>query len=235
MLQMADESDQKHMEGPLVAQPWPGYWRTREKIARARRFQDLIRHKERWGTDIDRAAPIEELIPGVDKNEAMLRLDEEIEKLQHLVFWDLSQYTGARTRVLWRDPYGVNDEKEESYDLILDYFRLPRPAGKEHKAFEAVMQCLNNGIGVLEARKKRAFWEMFNPLFWIAWFIRLPITVMERAGFGRNPKSQEMMAAGYVRFVKIAMGVILLFVCLKLGIEVPWKELLKRLTGWVFS
>lgn len=65
---MSDNSDQKHVEGPLVAQPWPGYWRTREKIARAKRFQDLIRHKERWATEIDRAAPLEKLILGVGKD-----------------------------------------------------------------------------------------------------------------------------------------------------------------------
>lgn len=57
---------------------------------------------------------------------------------------------------------------------------------------------------------------------------------MERAGFGGNLKSQEMVAAGYVRFIKIVMGLVLLFACLKLGVEVPWKELMRRAIAWKF-
>lgn len=65
--------------------------------------------------------------------------------------------------------------------------------------------------------------------------IRIPITVMERAGSGDSVRGQEMMAAGYIRIVKIAVGVILILVCLKLGVAVPWKELVNLLLGWIFG
>ena len=235
---MADGESKQKAERPLFGQPWPGYFHVRRMIRRAKRFQDLVRHRERWSGDVDRAAPLEKLVKGCGNaatHEAIQRIKEEIEKAQHVVFLDLRGSTPVRTSVRWRDPYAAEGEDpEKAYDLILDYFRLPRRSGYEHETFEEVMRCLNNGVGFLEARKRRAFWEMFNPIFWVAWLLRLPITVMERAGFGGSAKGQEMMAAGYVRFVKIAVGVILILACLKLGVEVPWREILHRVIQWSF-
>jgi hypothetical protein len=55
--------------------------------------------------------------------------------------------------------------------------------------------------------------------------IRIPITVMERAGFGAHEKTQEMLLGGYGKFMRIAMALILSFLALILGVKVPWKEI----------
>jgi len=225
---MPDETrdDSVELEPPVFLQPWPGYWRTHGFIKRAKRLQDLIRHRERWATEIELAQPLEDLFPGMDRVEASQHIEEEIGKLQQVVYWDLNRFAMVNTGVLYKDRYAVEGEPDRKYDLILDYFRLPRRNGEAHQPFEAVMRILNNGIGVFEARKKWAFWEMFNPIHWLAFIIRLPITVMKRAGFGpHNKRSQEMMVGGYAKFVRILMIAILVLVALKYGITVPWKDL----------
>jgi hypothetical protein len=225
---MPDETqiERQETESPVLLPPRPDYWAMRRYIKRAKRFQDLIRHRENWGSDIDLAQPIEKLFPKLDKNKAARHIDGEIGKLQQVVFWDLNHIAFTNTRVKWKDRYATPDKKPREYDLILDYFRLPRIAGEEHQPFEAVMRILNNGIGVFEARRDRAFAELFNPIQWIAWFIRLPINVMERIGFGsHNKQSQEMMVGGYVKVVRFGMLAIVILTALKLGVTVPWKEI----------
>ena len=130
--------------------------------------------------------------------------------------------SGDRPRVA-----GIGNDDDREYDVITDYFRPPRPVNKPHHAYETVMHVLNNAIGVFEARKKRAFWEMFNPVTWAAFFIRLPITIMERAGFGGNRKSQELLVGAYATFVKAVMAAILVLVLVKLGVTIPWDEIVK--------
>jgi hypothetical protein len=51
---------------------------------------------------------------------------------------------------------------------------------------------------------------------------------MERAGFIGHEKTEELMLGGYAKFMKIAMSVILFLIALRLGIKVPWKNLLDK-------
>src|SRR5271156_932784 len=166
-------------DGPLILQPWPGYWRTKACLGRVKRFQDLIRHRENWAGEPERAQPLAELIEG---DVSAKRLDEEIQKLQHLVFWDIKRYTFVQTTFHYGKRRSVPEaeEEKETYDVIQDYFRLPR-GENPYLAYETLMGVLNHAIGIFEARKKRAFREIFIPIVWAAHFIRLPITIMERA------------------------------------------------------
>ena len=221
---MSDEIEPQKNEpkAQLLYQPPPGYFTIRRMLKRAQRLQDVIRHKERWGNDVDFAEPLEKLFPKYknEKDKAYMRLDEEIGKLQPVVFYDLTQVMHLNTGVTWKSRYAKEGEKPKQYDLILDYFRLPQ-AENPHDSYDSVMKILTNGIGMYEARKKRAFWEMFNPIHWIAYIIRLPILVMMRAGFG----SQEMIVGIYGKTIRILLLAILVFLALKYGIEVQWKEI----------
>ena len=96
----------------------------------------------------------------------------------HIVRWEIN-YAGVATAVIHRHWDGVA-RKEDRYDLILDYFRLPRERDA-YQAYEAVMAALEQAIGVYEARLRQAKRDLFNPVVWVAHVIRLPITVMEHA------------------------------------------------------
>ena len=92
------------------------------------------------------------------------------------------------TKVTWKDQYAIQGEKPREYDLIVDYFRLPRTRQVRMRS-RPLWEFLVTRSECTRRGKKRAFWEMFNPINWIANAIRLPFTIMERAGFA----SHEMM------------------------------------------
>jgi hypothetical protein len=215
-------------------QPSPGYWRTKRILERMRRLQDLIRHGENWGGDIALAEPLEKLLPNVAKERQHIVLDQEITKLLRVVYWDL-KYGGVDTEFIYGNTYGPLDKDTKRFRLPLDYPRLPREPGREHLSFQAMMRVLNDGLGVYEARLLQARRELFNPIIWAAHLIRLPITVMERAGFVGHEKTEELMLGGYVRFVKIIMSVILVLVALLLGVKVPWAEIVSSVLKWVLG
>jgi hypothetical protein len=205
---------------------WPGYFAIKRKIRHLTKFRDLIIHRERWaGADAD-AAPLHELFPELKPGEypRVEVLEREIKRMQRPIHFDLN-FAYVTTGVIHNHREAVTREIVETrYDVILDYFRLPRD-GNNHGAYEAVMNTLEEGIGTYQAALMRAKRDMYNPLAWIAQLVRMPITVMERAGFGQHEKTQELMLGGYVRFIKIMMGVVLTFLALILGIKVPWGEI----------
>lgn len=223
---------------PLFFQPPPGFWRTRLKLKRITRLRDLIIHKERWPSHIDLAQPLAVLFPGekLDANAYSTdqRIEQEIQQTRRMVWWDLN-WIGVPTGVIWteRPVRGLEPERKE-FDVVMDYFRLPR-AENPHAAFVAVIDVLQQGIGLWKGRLRQSKFELFNPVIWAAKAIRLPITVMERAGFGANEKSQELLLGGYGKFMRIAMGLILSFLALILGVKVPWKEIVTAIIDTIFK
>ncbi len=234
---MAEPENDKRPAAPLFHQPPPGYWRTKLKLARMVRFKNLIIHRERWAGDIDMAPPITELFPGekVDPNSSVTlqRVNQETKQMMWMVNWDLT-YIGVATRVNYKEDDLVDGAVINKYDLIMDYYRLPR-SGNAHVAYQAVIDVLEQGIGLYKGRLKQAKLELFNPIIWAAYLIRIPITVMERAGFGASEKAQEMLVGWYARFMQILMGLIFLFIAIREGIRVPWKEIMTEMSKWVFK
>jgi len=213
---------------PLFTRPAPGYFATKRILKRLSRFQNVIRHKERWATDIDIACPIEELVdPKIPMHERFRVLNHEIRRTMQIVYWDIN-YTGVPTGVIHKH-WDIVEQKDinQQFDVIIDYFRLPRdPNGA--RAYEAVMSTLEQAIGVYEARLRQAKREMFNPIVWVAHLIRIPITVMERAGLVGHEKTNEIVIGAYAKIMKYVMLVIIVFVAIKLGVSIPWKDVVMR-------
>jgi hypothetical protein len=65
---------------------------------------------------------------------------------------------------------------------------------------------------------------MFSPLSWIAAAVRLPISILERAGIESGEASSGVLKA-YALLMRAIMLVILLFIAAKLGISIPWEKL----------
>jgi hypothetical protein len=229
---MADEKPKPlHSERPLFLQPWPGYWATKRKLERLRRFQNLIRHRERWAPDMAFACPIEGLVPpSIPEGDRYYYIEQEIYRLMRIVHRDLN-FAGVPTGIYYKhwDPVEQKDERED-YDTILDYFRLPREQSAR-QAFEAVMGVLEQGVGIYAARLSQARWELFNPITWAAYAVRIPITIMERAGLVGHEKTTEMVLGGYARVMKFLMIAILCLILILLGAKVPWKEIITGLVN----
>ena len=203
----------------------PGYWRCKGILQRLRKFQDLVRHRERWGYDLDNAQPIEALLPkGTDTSPAnahqVSQLSEnQLNQLIPVVQFDLS-ITGISTRGKVR----VNDDPKlwRTVDLVSSYLdQFPQDA--QQGRYELLMQCIERNIGWFLERQRRAKWETVNPLHWLAQVIRLPITVLERAGLIPTEREHSKFVTVYVWLLRAVFLSILVFVAAKLGISIPWK------------
>lgn len=198
------------------------------------RFKNLIIHRERWSGDIDMAPPLAELFPGENVEPGnflwVQRINQDIKQTMLMVFRDL-EAIGIPT-VVGYDEYDVAKGQEvlKKYNLIMDYYRLPR-SGDGHGSYQAVIDILEEGIGAYKGRLKQAKLELFNPIIWAAYAIRIPITVMERAGFGAHEKTQNMMLGWYPRIIQIMMLIILGLFMVRQGIRFPWKEIF----NWVLN
>lgn len=170
------------------------------------------------------ACRIEELVPdGIPVDERPAYLDREILRAMQGVHW-AANYAGVPTAVYWKDRDPIDDkETRQNFDIVLDYFRLPRHT-RPQDAYEYLMGVLEQTIGVYESRLKQSKRDFWNPVTWLAHLVRLPITVMERAGLMNHNKSAEMVLGGYAKFVRIAVGAIIVLILLRLGVKMPWKE-----------
>jgi hypothetical protein len=216
-------------ERPLFMPAAPGYFATKRILKSIHRFQDLIRHRERWAADLEFACPLKDVVPAnVPEVLRAQYLDGEILRMTQGVHHAVN-FAGVPTGVY----YGPRNEadresRRERYDLILDYARLPKQ-DDAYKTFQAVMGVLEQAIGVYDVRLNQAKREIFNPVAWAAHLIRLPITVMERAGLVGHEKTVDMVLGGYAKFMRVAMSVILILIALLLGVKIPWKEIVVRL------
>ena len=195
---MSGKSEREAIDRRQMGRP-PGYWRAKARLERLKKFQGLIRHKERWGDETAFARPLRELAPGAE--DPRLRdtiLDREINRMIPLVYQHL-QDAGVSTLIehIEREPrYDkekgmiVDDEKSRKHDVIRGYFYLPRDV-RSREVFNMVMACLEQGIGIYEFRRKAALWELLNPVTWCAAVVRFPVTVLERAGLGQDPRMHE--------------------------------------------
>ena len=86
------------------------------------------------------------------------------------------------------------------------------------------MQSLERGVGVYAELKKAALRRMFSPLTWIAALLRIPITVLERAGMA---EASSGMLKAYAWILRITFLALVVFGAAKLGISVPWKEVVE--------
>lgn len=214
----------------LISWPAPGYWRTKRTIARLERFKNLIIHLERWAGDVDAAPSLAELFPGenvtVGTVAAIQRIEQEIRQLAPVVLWDL-RWPRIPTTAWFGSLMSAGDKRRE-YNVITDYFRLPR-AQHAQACYEAVIEVLDNGIGVYKTRLHQAKRDMVNPIVWIASVVRLPITIMEHAGLATSEEGQRMALGVWGKIVRALWVVFLVLGAIHYGVKVPWSDIVTKL------
>src|SRR5712692_2100369 len=210
-----------------------GYLECARRIEILKRFQDLVRHRERWAHQIGFARPLEELLPeGTTELTQWEVIDQQISRLQPVVGAFLA-LAGIGTVFTFLEP---SFDREKSrvvmdpaghYDVILQYFELPQgDLGRARQAwFEKVMNVLEQGIGVYEARRARALREKFNPLAWVAGILRFPVIVLGRAGLLDTEEGPSMVLRGYFWLVRVLFLMILTLLAARLGLSTPWQRI----------
>ncbi len=212
----------------------PTYFQCKRVIDRLYRLQDLIRHHQPSSHEIVFARPIDRLLPkGVKKEHEYQSIEHEIAGLLQLAHSYLLA-VGVETEIVKEEPEidigdGLKRKKiERKLDLIGNYFALERMG--DPRVFDTVLRTLGAGIGVYEVMKRTAFWNLFNPLAWIAGLFRIPVTIMERAAM---PDKAD--ASWAVKIFGWAAGglvlLILAFCAIRLGYSLDWQDLIGKITG----
>jgi hypothetical protein len=115
-------------------------------------------------------------------------------------------------------------ESKVQYDLLADFTIFPDNYHQER--LEALMHQLELAIGAYEERKRSALRDWFNPLFWIAAVIRIPVWILELAGLISAHEEHSAIVKLYGWAVRIAFLLVLLFLAAflakKAGISLPW-------------
>jgi hypothetical protein len=231
------------------------YFECKKRIERLKRFQNLLRHREKWSPQLDFAPPLERLIPEIGQPVAEeersghfpnlaqnqiramrepILIDREINRLIAVVHNYLNAvnvntvYTQtSQCRDFDESERPVNRETQRHFDAVLDYFSISRlPGIRTGEEFELLLGLTDRGIGIYEARLKVAMREMFNPLIWIATVLSAPLYVLERAGFDESPGAvQSAVFQIFAWFVRLLVVVVLVLAAAKLGISIPWGQI----------
>lgn len=152
------------------------------------------------------------------------RLRKEINKLTVSVYHNLRRIN-APTR--WREDTeeleydiekhrNVKNKKTENYDVILDRQYQVFRGKKGFKDTDSTYPMLEQSKAVYDQVWKSYWLRIINPLWWIAFVLRLPISLLEYMGV--NTETADINKFVYWLIEAIVL-LILGFVALKLGIK----------------
>ena len=194
----------------------PGYCECRKIISRLKIFKDLARYNSPYGADHNMASrPLEDLI-SKDKLRPRLIRDEAIRhyinKLIPLVRRDLF-YAKINVNVI-STRIERGEEVTREYDLILDFFQYVNRTS----SLDMIVGSIDRGIGFYEDFQKRRFWDLFNPLAWLALIIKIPLIIIQKADLVEDEEAGSRLMKLYGWAVKSLMLILLLFIAKKLGV-----------------
>ena len=211
--------------------PWgvqrPSYFRCQRILRELRKFQDLIRYRER--IDVEEALPLNTLLPKQTQSltnnswKTQQVIDREIQRLQ--IFVESSLFVmGVPLEVSFKHTeWDLEQQKEVTethrYNLIGDYYQLQRENRHVH---ELIMEALEMGIGQYQLRSDRAKYQLVSPIEWIAFTLRLPIEIFERAGFLTTEEQHSKFVSVYETVARLLVLLILGGVATKFGLKPIW-------------
>jgi len=201
-----------------------GYLACRKILERLEIFKDLVRHNSPYGGYIGKefARPLEELITeNIPPGRMYDILEQHINQLIPLVHRDLfyARISLGATRG------EAGSEAERHYDMILQFFEFIRDGGGN--VYNMVIGALDQGIGYYKAKKHQAFWDIFNPVSWIAFILRIPLIIIQKTGLVIDEKGASWILKIYGLIIRALILLILAFLATKLGVSIPWNVLFK--------
>ena len=160
---------------------------------------------------------LDQLLPhaaGADPHERSQAMIERFNQLIPLVTGYLDA-AGITTKVTLDHPGELLDESQDrpepkQMDIVQQYFHSQLRVSV-FEAGRALVAVLDQGIGHYSDAKDEAVRRMRSPISLLAWFVGVPLTVMERAGIESGNKI-------YGRFIQSVMGLILSLLVLILAV-----------------
>jgi hypothetical protein len=213
----------------------PGYLACNRVIERLRRFQDLVRHDQRWAHQIEQARPLGQLIPpNLPEHQKHLAIEKELNRIIPLVARDMDR-AGISTGITWTTKEEEYDfeksvprffDKKHTADLVSGYFELPKGSRMRGQTFDMLLRSVDQAIGVYEHLRTYAIHRKFNPLHWAAFVLSIPVQVLELAGLdGAEVPSKLVTAYGWaLRIVFLGAAAL---AATYFGIKIPWNAMLQ--------
>ncbi len=214
----------------------PGFLKSRRAEERLSLFQDLVRHHQRWGHQIRFARPIEELLPpNTPPNDRYPLLEREIQRLIPLIREDLRaagvlsvfSMTSKEFEYDFEKGKQLPHETTQTYDVVRDYFLLPHDNTRA-KYFDLLMAVLEQGIGFYLETRRSALRRKLNPVSWLACVIRFPVLVLEAGGL-EGQAGKSAVYGVYAWLLRLVILAILALIATKLGVSIPWRQLVALL------
>jgi len=161
----------------------------------------------------------------------MTPAEHQLNKLVLPVAWDMDMAGIRHGMTVSGGEMGKPDRKVQ-YDLLADFMIFPENYHRQR--LEALMRRLEMAIGVYEERKRNAIRDWFNPLFWIAAVIRIPVSILEFAGLISAYEEHSAIIKLYGWAIRIAFLFVLVFLAAflakKAGLSFP-RDLLGHLSS----
>jgi len=152
----------------------------------------------------------------------MTPVEHELNKLVVPVARDMDM-AGIRHDVAVSGGEMGKPDRKVQYDLLADFTIFPE--NYHHQRLEALMRRLEMAIGAYEERKRNAIRDWFNPLFWIAAVIRIPVSILEFAGLISAYEEHSAIIKLYGWAIRIAFLFVLAFLAAylakKAGLSFP--------------
>ena len=117
------------------------------------------------------------------------------------------------------------EEAYREYDIIWQFFAWIE--GSSARAYELIIGKLDQGLGYYEAIKYKAKRDIFNPIAWIAFILRIPSIIIEKTGLVPPEKGASFLFKMYALLIRGLILIILALLAAKLGVSIPWNVLFK--------
>ncbi len=187
-----------------------------------RQFRALAIDCDRWATLL---VPSSERPIGSTRK-PITEMEHLLNKLVSPVARDMDM-VGVRHGVTVSGGGTGKPDRKVQYDLLADFTTFPDDYRQER--LEALTHRLEMAIGAYEERKRDAIRDWFNPLFWIAAVIRIPVSILEFAGLISTYEENSAIIKFYGWAVRIAFLSVLVFLAAflakKTSFSLPWDLL----------
>jgi len=195
----------------------PTYWACKQILNRLEDFRNLLFYYCPYAGYEEKASkPLSQYVDGTLPHYRQVdQLKEKISNHVELVGRALKR-AGIPTII---ERWSSDADKKETIDVFLNIFGYLKSDRGTAEPYNVLLDLVNRGIGIYEARRKaekRSFW---NPLHWIGLLLKLPLSIIVEADLVSDEEARRTLFKIYARIIEILMLIILLLVADKLGVR----------------
>jgi hypothetical protein len=167
-----------------------GFFESQRALRSLEKYLDLVRHFFNFGEGIMQAKQLETLIPNFQKEESYFLLRNEILSCSNDVYIRMLRINFQTHLAYQKVEYLENGKTKiikKEVDMFHNILKLQSITNLTHQQiYEQLTENLIMAIGFYKKIRSRSWKLWFNPIWIIAYFLRIPISIMEFMGVNVN-------------------------------------------------